>query len=109
MGCALGVDIGGTKLLAVLLDEERGVVERLRLATGRAAGPAQVVGLVAEVVETLRGRGADFAGIGIGFPGLVDTQRGLVRSSVMLDGWAEVPLGRLLAEQVGVPCAVDND
>lgn len=108
----LGLDVGASKLLA------RGVTGRgepgfaLRLPTGRSLGPAAAVDLVAEVVARAGVAMADDGGVeavGIGFPGLVDHDRGIARSSVMLDGWADVPLVAALEERLGIPCAMDND
>jgi glucokinase len=47
--------------------------------------------------------------IGIGFPGPVDFVAGVVRSSVMVEGWSEVPLAALAKARFGVPVVVDND
>jgi glucokinase len=108
----LGLDVGASKLLA------RGVTRRgepgfaLRLPTGRSLGPAAAVDRIAEVVARARDAMADDGGVeavGIGFPGLVDHERGVARSSVMLDGWADVPLAAAVEDRVGIPCALDND
>lgn len=61
------------------------------------------------MVATLRRDDVQLDAAGLGFPGLVDFDRGVARSSVMLDGWREVPLARLVQEATGLPCAVDND
>ena len=102
----LGIDLGATKLLA--LGEERGARFRLRRDSGRGLGPGAGLAAIVEVVDRAREQLAVEA-VGVGFPGLVDHARGLVRSSVMLDGWSEVPLAALLEERLGIPCAVDND
>ncbi len=102
----LGVDLGGTKLLAALVDDAGGLVRAVRRPTGAGTGPARVLDLVADALSELD---APVRGIGLGFPGLVDGERGLVRSSIMLDGWSEVPLAAQMADRFGVPCAVDND
>jgi glucokinase len=102
----LGVDLGGTKLLAALVDDEGRLVRTAHRPTGAETGPARVLDLVADALAELD---APVRGIGLGFPGLVDGERGRVRSSIMLDGWADVPLAARLGERFGVPCAVDND
>jgi glucokinase len=68
-----------------------------------------VVRTVAELVWRARSQGAAPDAIGIGIPGLCDRALGLVRSSIMLDGWRDVPLAHALAEATGLPCVVDND
>ena len=100
----VGLDLGGSKLLGVLLDDRGVVVRRTRRQTGRALGPAAAMTLLKETVTELDG---PMSHIGVGFPGLV--HHGVVRSSVMLDGWHDEPLATRLSEHFGVPCAVDND
>ncbi len=101
----LGIDIGASKLLAVT---GGAAGFRVRRDTGRALGPDEAIEAIADVVERARDQLAVHA-VGVGFPGLVDHARGLVRSSVMLEGWRDVPLAARLEDRLGVPCAVDND
>lgn len=105
----LGLDVGGSKLLAALVDGEGRVRRVAKQATGRGFGPAALVERAAERVARLRAAGEAPAAIGVGFPGLVDHTRGVVRSSIMLDGWREVPLAAAIERAAGLPCAVDND
>jgi glucokinase len=105
---ALGIDLGGSKLLACLIDD--GEVEgRTVRATGRRTGPAEAVRLILDAADELRRRFGPFEIAGVGFPGQVDFPRGTVGGSVMLDGWRDVPLASLLAEALGMPCVIDND
>jgi glucokinase len=109
---AAGVDIGGSKVLAVLLDKAREEIGRVRL---RTAGGAS--GVVESAVEALH-RLADHTGIatdaltvvGVGVPGLVHRDSGDVSHAVNLgvDG-AGLSLGVELAERLGVPVVVEND
>jgi glucokinase len=105
----LGLDLGGTKLLARGVDRDGRVVYRRREPTGRALRPAQALALLGDVAGDARRALGGLDAVGVGFPGLVDHGRGYVRSSVMLDGWCDVPLAAELAARVGAPCAVDND
>jgi glucokinase len=105
----LGVDVGGSKLLACLLDESGHVVAEARHETGRATSPRDLVQRVAELAWRFRADGRAPGAIGVGIPGLCDFARGVVRSSIMLDGWRDVPLARAISDETGVPCAVDND
>jgi len=105
----LGLDVGGSKLLAALVDGDGRIRRVARQATGRGFGPASLVELAIERVERLRAAGEAPGAIGVGFPGLVDHARGVVRSSIMLDGWREVPLAAAIERAAGLPCIVDND
>jgi glucokinase len=105
----LGIDVGGSKLIACALDDSDRVVDETRQETGRATSPAELVRRVAELVWRLRSKGHAPAAIGVGIPGLCDRGRGVVRSSIMLDGWHDVPLAADLARATGLPCVLDND
>jgi glucokinase len=106
----VGLDIGGSKILAAAVDPRGRVVETLRLPT--RTGPDGVVDVATEAVETLAeqvgGRRA-VTGIGVGFPGLVDAEHGDVMHAVNLDITTRVPLAGLLRERLGVRVAVEND
>jgi glucokinase len=106
---ALGLDLGGSKLLACIIDEEGTVLERVVLPTGRATGPGEVRRLVVEAARQLRDAIGPFDVAGLGFPGQVNFSEGVARASVMLDGWRDVPLADQLAQELGVRCVLDND
>ena len=100
----LGIDIGGTKTLCVVIDDVGGearVVEERRVATD-AAGDA-----VAAVVGLARGFDG-IASVGLGIAALV-TREGTAVTTTHLPGVRDVPLRALLSEQLGVPVVVDND
>lgn len=106
---SLGVDLGGSKLLACVTGPDGRVLARAVRPTGRHTDPDRACALVADAVNELRRGGAVFDTMGMGFPGLVDFSRGFVHGSVMLDGWQDVALADRLAEAFQVPCVVDND
>jgi len=60
-----------------------------------------------ELVASWSRPGSRFLGIGIGVPGIVDSQRGLVEAPIL--GWPVVPLARELQDRLGVPVLIDND
>ncbi len=106
----IGLDIGATKTLGVVVDASGTTLAEVREPT--AGGADGVVRTAARVVEGLLDRtGPGHAGVvGIGIPGLVDHERGTVRHAVNLglDG-DELLLGARLGEQLGLPVVVDND
>lgn len=111
--CSVGLDIGGTKVLGVLLDEQAAVRATVRGSTRR--GTAGVVATAAEVVRQLCAGAAispgDLAGVGAGVPGVVDPLTGEVSHAVNLGIFDEsVQLAPLLAAELhGVPVTVEND
>jgi glucokinase len=103
----LGVDIGGTKIAAGVVDEAAlvsgTVVRPTRAAEGFEVSLAQVLATVAEVFRP--GLGA----IGICAPGPLNPKTGVILNPPNLFGWRNVPLARIVAERFGVPCRIEND
>ncbi len=100
-----GIDLGGTKIEAVALDDRRGVVRRLRLPTPRDDYEATIAAVVA-LVEGL-GVAAGIP-IGVAAPGAISPATGLVKNSNSrcLNGR---PLDRDLASALGRPVRLAND
>jgi len=106
----VGLDIGATKTLGVVIDDGGEILAEVREAT--EPGAEGVVRTAARVVEALRAAtGRPLTGtVGVGIPGLVDHARGAVKHAVNLglDGdWFE--LGALLGDRLGVRVVVEND
>lgn len=102
----IGIDIGGTKVLAGVVDSGGRVlaVER-RLTPGRSV--TAVEDTIVDVVASLRGR-HDVAAVGIGAAGFVDSSRSVVLFSPHL-AWREEPLRDAVMSRIRLPVVVDND
>lgn len=106
----IGMDIGGTKTEAVALDADGAVIATARIRTSPGAdgvvdGAERVVAELAALTGT-EARG--FASVGIGIPGLIDRERGEVRSAYNL-GIERLPLADRLSASTGLPVSLDND
>ncbi|WP_235520906.1 ROK family protein [Cellulomonas sp. Leaf395] len=108
---SVGLDVGGTKVLGVLLDADGVVRHQLRCATvGGAAGVADTAGTVVEELCAAAGIPVvELAGVGIGLPGVVDPAEGTVEHAVNLGIEERTPLAALVAERLGVRVRVEND
>jgi glucokinase len=109
--CA-GLDIGGSKVSAVAVDQTGRVHAQARVPTTR--GPAGVVDSAAAAIAELRRQlplaSVALAAVGVGVPGLVDPSRGLVTHAVNLGLGADgLALADLLRDRLGVPVTVEND
>lgn len=106
-GHLVGVDIGGTKIEAVLLDPNDTVVASHRVPARR--GGNNVIEDVVTLVRTVAGdQLAEVERIGIGTPGQVDSATGRIANVVNLD-IDTLELGSLVEEQLGIPVQVNND
>ena len=104
---AIGLDVGGTKILGVVADETGAIVDEQRAATPDDGG-ARIVEVMATVAADLRTRNPEVIGVGAGVAGLV-TFDGVVRVSPNLPFVDELPVGPMLGERLGVRVRVDND
>jgi glucokinase len=93
-----GIDVGGTKILGVVLDAE--VEVRIATPLGRDA----VLDAIAEVTRLL----GPVDAVGVGMPGPVD-RRGVLRVGAHLPGLFDVPVADELRDRLEVPVVVDND
>jgi fructokinase len=104
----LGIDLGGTKIEGVVLDEDGQPIRRLRVATERERGYEHILDRVAEVVAALQPEAPDCRTIGIGTPGSLSMRTGLLKNSntTCLNGRA---LKDDLEARLGVPVRLEND
>ncbi len=102
----IGVDIGGTKVQVGVVQNGE-LRQSVRFETSAAAPQAQIL---AELVQHMTPLvDADVAGIGIGVPGLVDEENGLVHNVQNIPSWREVPLRQHLAGYFDQPVYLTND
>ncbi|MEO6652826.1 MAG: ROK family protein [Ilumatobacteraceae bacterium] len=104
-GRSLGIDVGGTKCLAVVLDDEGQIVDEARRLTPR--GEASLPKLIDTLAELAVAMGpVDHVGVGV--PGLV-TRSGVLRAAPNLDGVADFDVAGLLGARIDRTVNVDND
>jgi glucokinase len=109
-----GIDLGGTKILAVVVNDRHEVVGQARRPTPYAGGPALVAEHMAETLAEAAGAAgvepASLTGIGVGAPGAVDAASGTVAHSGNIAGWDEpFPLAEAISGRLGPPVRLGND
>jgi glucokinase len=105
---SIGVDIGGTKILAGTVTEDGEIVSTARRPTPRNEAES-VLDVVAEVVrELVDGAGDEVVSVGVGVAGLVDADRSRVYFAPNLR-WSQVPVRALLEASTQLPVVVEND
>ncbi len=108
---AIGLDIGGTKILGGLCTAEGRVLREVRVKTPHGGGPAEILAALSEAARQLQAEAAEpIAGIGVSSAGHVDWETGdVVDGTPNLPGWAGTRLGSELAGSSGLPVCCDND
>ena len=113
----VGVDIGGTNLVVGLLPLEGGDPSGLRSRATQAergadAAVADIAHMVSdsteEVLSLHGGSRDDIVGVGIGCPGPLDLENGVVLATPNL-GWTDYPIRGRISEALGLPASLDND
>ena len=107
------IDLGGTSLRAAVVDANGGIAGFVTGATEASRGPDAVIDrIVTSLHDSLARASVDIAelvAVGIGAPGPLDWQTGVIHEAPNLPGWREVPLVDRVAEAVGLPTFLEND
>jgi glucokinase len=105
MGLTIGVDIGGTKIAAGVVDEEGSILETVKVPT-----PSTPEGVVDAIVEAVRqvSTGHQIEAVGIGAAGYVDDKRATVLFAPNIN-WRHEALKDKVEQRVGLPVVVEND
>ncbi|HTU97355.1 MAG TPA: ROK family protein, partial [Solirubrobacteraceae bacterium] len=109
-----GIDLGGTKIEAIVVDHDRQVLGQARQPTPTDGGPPDVAAQMAEAMKgAAKAAGVEtssLAGVGVGSPGDVDEQAGTVAHAGNLPGWDDsYGLGEDLSDKLGTRVFVGND
>ncbi|MBP8537708.1 ROK family glucokinase [Streptomyces sp. MK37H] len=105
MGLTIGVDIGGTKIAAGVVDEEGSILETSQVSTPNT--PEGVVDAIADAVRIVS-EGHEIEAVGIGAAGYVDDKRATVLFAPNIN-WRHEALKDKVEQRVGLPVVVEND
>ncbi|MBE0649686.1 MAG: ROK family protein [Bacteroidales bacterium] len=104
----IGVDLGGTKISAGLLKGSKIINQNQRFLPGTEATSKEMTQLLIDVVASVFDK--NVKGIGIGVPGLLDRNNGVVYEMLNIPAWGNnIPVGSILENCFNVPAYVDND
>jgi glucokinase len=107
MSVTIGIDVGGTKIAAGVVDEAGKVVARRQIATA-ATHPTSIVAGIVKVAQELMAAAPNVTAVGIGAAGLIDGGKGLVLSAPNI-AWENVPLRAMVSDRLRLPVVLDND
>jgi glucokinase len=107
----IGIDIGGTKIAALLVRGDGAVLARGSVPAPAALGGAAMADAAAGLARTLAAEAdVPLAAAGVGAAGVIDHETGTIRAaSATFVGWAGFPLADELEARLGVPVRVEND
>ena len=109
----VGIDIGGTKLAAVVADKDGNILQKVRKPTESEKGPQHAVQLLLGMVDEVLSLGElnrkDISGIGVSCGGPLDTKTGIIYSPPNLPGWDALPLKEMIESEFHIPTVIEND
>ncbi|MGA9544363.1 MAG: ROK family protein [Candidatus Sulfotelmatobacter sp.] len=103
---SIGVDLGGTNLRIAAVSASGELLEKVTLGTKLALGRDHVIDEMCTAIQRLSGKykaTGSFLGAGIGVPGLIDLQTGMMRKAVNLPGWENYPARAEIERRLGLP------
>lgn len=107
----VGVDVGGTKIAAAVVDAAGQTFGRIRIPTEVGGAEATLNSIADAILQSLSSAEvgkSEVLAVGLGVPGKVDPQAGVGVLSVNL-GWRDVPVKAVLESRLGLPCVLEND
>jgi len=108
MANRLGIDIGGTKIEAILIDEQFQVIERKRVSTHRGEGYDVIIDQIGKLANELKEFGNINSSVGICIPGKIDIQKGTLKNS-SIACLIDQPLQSDLETALSLPTLMEND
>lgn len=103
----IGIDVGGTKINACLIDEKGNIIERHMLDTEASKGRDVVLNNIKKSIDSLSYDVA--SAIGIGTPGFIDSENGIITFAGNINGWTGFNLKEAIEEYTKLPVFVEND
>jgi glucokinase len=108
---SIGVDLGGTNLRIAAISTGGQLLEKVTLST-KASDPDHVIGEMCDAILRLSSQyrsGGALLGAGVGIPGIIDMETGMVRKSANLPGWSDYPVRNEIERRLGARVFLEND
>ena len=106
---AIGIDFGGTSVKTGVVCGHEIIDQAPPIATQDFDSPGELMQTMVSTVGDLRARHGSVRAVGIGMPGFVDFEKGIVSGLTNVRGWENVPLRSELEAKLGLPVSADND
>ena len=107
----IGLDLGGTNIRAAAITKEGEILHRVKIATEVSKGKESVIANILKIIETIREKtkGFKLSAIGMGIPGIIFFDKGIVARSPNFPDWIDFNLRERLSKDLDVPFYIDND
>ena len=109
---SIGVDLGGTNLRVAAVDGQGRLMEKVTFGTKTIVGRDQVLNDMCNAIRQTTAKyqkNGVLLGVGIGVPGIIDMQTGMMRESPNLPGWADYPVRVEIEKRMNTPVILEND
>src|SRR6476620_10709465 len=108
---SIGVDLGGTNLRVAAMDPTGLILERVSVPAVYGGGPDKVVEAIASIIEAVRNSLPDLTlcGVGIGIPGFIDRETGVVVGPANLPGFLGFPIREAFHKHLGTRIVLEKD
>ena len=108
---SIGVDLGGTNLRVAAIDSAGEVLDRISVSLDYTSGPERVIAAIEEAVKRVRSRVSisGLRGVGIGVPGFIDIETGVIVGSANLPGFQGFPVRDKIQAALRTPIILEND
>jgi glucokinase len=109
---SIGVDLGGTNLRIAAVSKDGKLLEKVTLGTKVALGRDHVITEMCDAIHRLTdkyGAEGSFLGAGVGIPGIIDMETGMLRKSANLPGWSDYPVHAEIERRLGARVFLEND
>lgn len=107
----IGLDLGGTNIRAAAITKEGEILHRVKIPTEVSKGKESVIANILKVIDTIRQetKGFKLSAIGMGIPGIIFFDKGIVARSPNFPDWIDFNLRKRLSKDLDVPFYIDND
>jgi len=109
----IGVHLSRQRVEALLMDARMNIITSNTGEDYTRFGPEGIIDSlffnINKIMEYAKEKEIDIGAIGIGVPGPLDAQTGVVKQPPKLKGWKDVPLGSIVQKEYGIPVWIEND
>jgi predicted NBD/HSP70 family sugar kinase len=106
---AIGIDFGGTSVKIGVVCGSEIIDSAPPISTQDFDGPEALIASMVRAVEDLRLKNPNIVAVGVGMPGFVHFEKGIVFNLTNVRGWQNIPLKDLLQTKLNLPVVADND